>query len=78
MCKFKDVKVAITKLDFSKRGKMLVYLSDKRIVVVPISMFPDIQKLSVKQRNDYMIIDDQYISFEATNKDYSIKDILSV
>lgn len=35
-----------------------------------------IKSLSKKQREDYMIMDDQYFSFDASSKIYSIKDIL--
>lgn len=59
-----------------KRGMMAVFLTDGRVVMVPISMFPDIKKLSLAQREDYMIMDDQYFSFDAMSKIYSIKDVL--
>lgn len=79
MCKYKDTKLGIKKLDFNvKRGNMAVFLSDGREVLVPVSMFPDIKKLSKTQREDYMIMDDQYFSFEAMSKIYSIKDVLKV
>ena len=39
-------------------------------------MFPDIKQLSKKQREDYMIMDDQYFSFESLSKIYSVKDLL--
>ena len=77
MCKYKDVNLGIKKLDFGlKRGMMAVYLTDGRVVIVPVSMFPDIKKLSLAQREDYMIMDDQYFSFDAMSKIYSIKDVL--
>ena len=77
MCKYKDTKLGIKKLDFNvKRGNMAVYLSDGREVLVPVSMFPDIKRLSKAQREDYMIMDDQYFSFEATSKIFSVKDVL--
>ena len=77
MCKYKDTNLGIKKLDFSmKRGMMAVFLTDGRVVMVPISMFPDIKKLSLSQREDYMIMDDQYFSFDAISKIYSIKDVL--
>ncbi len=77
MCKYKDVNLGIKKIDFGvKRGAMAVYLTDGREVIVPVSMFPDIKKLSRAQREDYMIMDDQYFSFEAMSRIYSIKDIL--
>ena len=53
-----------------------MYLTDGRVVMVPVSMFPDIKKLSHAQREDYMIMDDQYFSFEAMSKIYSVKDVL--
>jgi len=77
MCKFKDTNLGIKKLDFNvKRGAMAVFLTDGREVIVPVSMFPDIKNLSMKQREDYMIMDDQYFSFDALSKIYSVKDIL--
>lgn len=76
MCRYQEIELGIKKLDFSRRGMMAVYLTDGRIVIVPITMFPDIKHLSVAQRKDYMIMDDQYFSFEAMSKIYSIKDIL--
>ena len=54
---------------------MIVYLTDGRVVFVPLSLFPDIKKLSHAQREDYMIMDDQYFSFEAMSKIYSVKDV---
>jgi len=77
LCKYKDTNLGIRKLDFNiKRGCMAVYLTDGRIVVVPVSMFPDIKKLSKSQREDYMIMDEQYFSFDALSKIYSVKDVL--
>ena len=34
-------------------------------MVVPVSMFPDVKRLAKIQRKDYMIMDDQYFSFDA-------------
>ena len=77
MCRFKDTDLGIKKLDFGvKRGAMAVYLTDGREVIVPVSMFPDIKLLTMAQREDYMIMDNQYFSFEALSKIYSIKDVL--
>ena len=79
MCKYKDTNLGIKKLDFGmKRGMMAVFLTDGRMVLVPVSMFPDIKKLSLPQRKDYMIIDDQFFSFDAISKIYSIKDVMKI
>ena len=77
MCKYKDTNLGIKRLDFNvKRGAMAAYLTDGRVIVVPVSMFPDIKHLTLKQRNEWMIMDDQYFSFEALSKIYSVKDLL--
>ena len=57
---------------------MAVYLTDGREVIVPVSMFPEIQHLRKSQREDYMIMDKQFFSFEAISKIFSVKDILRV
>ena len=36
----------------------------------------DIKQITLKQREDWMIMDDQYFSFEAMSKIYSVKDVL--
>ena len=79
MCKYKDTDLGIKKLDFKKkRGTMAVYLTDGWKIIVPISMFPDIKQLTLKQREEWMIMDDQYFSFEAMSKIYMVKDALRV
>ena len=57
---------------------MAAYLTDGREVIVPVSMFPDIKRLSRKQREEWMIMDDQYFSFEAMSRIYSVKDLLKI
>ncbi|MCF0203418.1 MAG: hypothetical protein HUK08_08655 [Bacteroidaceae bacterium] len=79
MRRYKDTELGIKKLDFNeKRGMMAVYLTDGREVIVPIGMFPEIKRLRKSQREDYMIMDDQYFSFDAISKIFSVKDILKV
>ena len=79
MCKFKDTTLGIKKLDFNvKRGAMAAFLTDGREVIVPVKMFPEIKNLSKKQREDYMIMDNQYFSFEAISKILSVTDILHI
>ena len=79
MCKLKDTDLGIRKLAFGeKRGKMAVYLTDGREVIVPISLFPEIKRLNSAQRKDWMILDDQFFTFDAISKIYSVKDVLRV
>ena len=77
MCKNMDIRIGIKKLDFvSHRGKMMVYLTDGRQVLVPLSFFPDIKLLSVKDRSDWVILDDQFFTFARLSKIYSIEEIM--
>ena len=79
MCKYKDTDLGIKKLDFKvKRGAMAAYLTDGREIIVPVSMFPEIKRLSRKEREDWMIMDDQYFSFENISHIFSVKDLLKV
>lgn len=55
---------------------MAVYLTDGRVVMVPVGMFPDIKRLTSKQRDEWMILDDQYFTFEHDSRIYSVKDVL--
>ena len=77
MCKNKNINVGIKGLDFiSHRGKMLVYLTDGRQVLVPLSFFPEIKRLSVKKRSNWIILDDQFFTFVDLSKIYSIEDVM--
>ena len=79
MCKMKDTKLGIRKLSFGeKRGMMAVYLTDGRQVFVPVSTFPEIKHLNSQQHKDWMILDDQYFTFDAISKIFSVKDILHI
>ena len=56
---------------------MAAYLTDGREVIVPVSVFPDIKAMNGKQREEWMIIDDQFFTFDSISTIYSVKDLLS-
>lgn len=79
MCKIPNVNVGIKDMDFTaRRGMFIVRLTDGREIAVPVSMFPDIKQMSLKERNEWMILDDQYFTFEHMSRVYSVLDILKV
>ena len=78
MCKNTEIKVGIRKLDFTHRGKMLVCLNDGRQVLVPLSLFPDLKELSVKDRSDWIILDEQFFTFSRLSKVFSIEDVMKI
>ncbi len=74
-----DINVGIKRLNFTGfRGKMAAFLTDGREIIVPLSFFPDIKQLSVKEREKWIILDDQFFSFERLSKVYSIKDLMKL
>ena len=79
MCKDKNIKVGIRKLDFSKiKGKFMAYLTDGREITIPVSFFPDIKKLPVAKREEWMILDDQFFTFADMGKVYSVTDLFKL
>lgn len=79
MCKMSDINVGIKRLNFTGfRGKMAAFLTDGREIIVPLSFFPDIKQLSVKEREKWIILDDQFFPFERLSKVYSIKDLMKL
>lgn len=79
MCKIKGVTLGIKDLNFKvHRGKMLVRLTDGREILVPVSFFPDIKHMSVKEREKWMVLDDQFFTFENMTRVYSVLDLLKV
>ena len=79
MCKMKDVHVGIKDLNFKAyRGKMLVRLTDGREIIIPVSFFPDIKQMPVKEREKWMVLDDQYFTFENMTRGYSVLDLFKV
>lgn len=57
---------------------MLVCLNDGRQVLVPLSLFPDIKELSVKDRSDWIILDEQFFTFSRLSKVFSIEDVMKI
>ena len=79
MCKIANVSLGIKSLDFTtRRGKFTAYLTDGREITVPVGMFPDIKQMSMKRRNEWMILDDQYFTFEHLTRIYSIVDLMKL
>ena len=77
MCKIPETDLGIKDLDFkSLRGKFIAKLTDGREIVVPVSFFPDIKNLSVKDREDWMILDDQYFTFHNLTRIYAVTDLM--
>jgi hypothetical protein len=69
------IRPALKNISF-EHGKMYLHLKDGRIVMVPLSFFPSIKKLSSNQRSHWQIIDDVGFTFIDCNEVYHIEQVL--
>jgi hypothetical protein len=53
---FWNITPKIKKVSFPVRGKMAVQLEDGRAIIVPLSSFPSIKKVPVKERSKWYLI----------------------
>lgn len=67
---------AIDRIAFKHRGKLNIYLQDGRIIIIPLSLFPSIKKLSETQRKKYHIADGQIIIFNDCDEVFHIEQFL--
>lgn len=65
----------IKKVSFPLKGKMQIDLSDKRIIIVPVSAFPSIKKLSITERKHWYLLGNG-ITFDHSNEVIHIEQIL--
>jgi len=59
-----------------EHGKMQLHLKDGRIVMVPLSFFPSIKKLTTNQRSRWQIIDREGFTFVDSDEVYHIEQVL--
>jgi len=65
----------IKNVQFKEKGKMQIDLADKRSIIVPVSAFPSIKKLSTKDRKHWYLLGNG-ITFEHSNEVIHIEQIL--
>ena len=58
-----------------ERGKMHLYLIDGRVVIVPLSFFPSIKKLTTHQRLKWQIINKEGFTFFDCNEVFHIEQV---
>lgn len=66
----------ITNVSFKDDNTLILDLSNKRSIQIPLDDFPDIAILNAQEREDFEIIDDEYLSFLAIDEVYSLKDLI--
>ena len=78
MCKNPEIKAKIDKIAFEKRGYMTIYLEDGRILSVPIRNYPSLKQIPVRLRENWMILDGQYLTFLRQSQIFSIIEFMAV
>ena len=78
MCKNPEIKATIDKIAFEKRGYMTIYLEDGRILSVPIRNYPNLKQIPIRLRENWMILDGQYLTFLGQSQIFSITEFMAV
>ena len=78
MCKNPEIKATIDKIAFEKRGYMTIYLEDGRILSVPIRNYPNLKQIPARLRENWMILDGQYLTFLGQSQIFSITEFMAV
>jgi len=71
---FWDLKPKIKKIDFVD-NKILVYMTDGRVIISPLTKFPSIKKLTPEQRKKWYLFGNGF-SFDDCNEVFQIEQIL--
>lgn len=66
----------ITNVSFIDENTMVLDLSNKRSIQIPLDEFPDIAALNAQEREDFEIIDGEYLSFLEIDEIYSLKELI--
>ena len=69
-----DIKPQIKSVCFPKRGKFQVDLQDGRIIVMPVSAFPSLKKVPMKERNKWYLMGG--VSWDSCSEVIHIEQIL--
>jgi hypothetical protein len=70
------IQPTIDKIGFKPKGKTWIELLDGRKIVTPLKLFPSIEKLSIKQRKEWQIIDGVMFSFVDCDEVYHVSQLL--
>lgn len=71
-----EATLTITNVSFSNENTLVLHLSNKRAIQIPLTEFPDIAALNAQEREDFQIIDEEYLSFLEIDEIYSLKHLI--
>lgn len=68
--------ISITNVRFNDQNTMILDLSNNHSILIPANDFNDIAQLTAQEKEDFEIIDGEYLSFLAIDEIYSLKDLI--
>lgn len=66
----------IDKIDFRIKRNIRIFLKDGRIVIIPLSYFPSLNRLNQKKRKNYHIVDGQILLFDNCDEVFHLEQFL--
>jgi hypothetical protein len=69
---------SIIHVHFKGNTLMEIELDNGRTFIIQLDEFPEIKKLSKTEKEDFEVIDGNYLSFLNIDKIYSIKELIGV
>jgi hypothetical protein len=69
---------SIIHVQFKGNTLMEIELDNGRTFIIQLDEFPEIKKLSKTEKEDFEVIDGNYLSFLNIDKIYSIKELIGV
>lgn len=68
--------LTIINVSFKDHNTMILDLSNKRSFSIPLDEFPVIAALNAQEREDFEVIDGEYLSFLEIDEIYSLKELI--
>lgn len=68
----------ISKIDFVEDNQMLLHLSNGRTVLGPLDNFPPIAQLTSEERQNFEVIDGEYLSFLAIDEVSRLGELIGI
>jgi len=68
--------MCIEKLLFDEPDEITIKSEDGRLLIIPLSDFPELQKLPFEKRKKYTIVNDRTILFAYSDSVYHLEDFI--
>ena len=70
--------MCIEKLRFNQPDEITIKMEDRRLFIIALRSFPELQKLSIEKRKKYTIVNDRTIIFAYSDAVYHLEDFIGL